>query len=66
MALLANNHPLGIIFSGILFGALRSGSEVMQMNAKVPSVLVFAIQGFVILSVVGFGTYSAHTNRRRG
>ncbi len=65
VALLANNHPLGIIFSGILFGALRSGSEVMQMNAKVPSVLVFAIQGLVILSVVAFGVYSLHTNRRR-
>lgn len=65
VALLANNHPLGIIFSGILFGALRSGSEVMQMNAKVPSVLVFAIQGLVILSVVGFGAYSMHSSRRR-
>ncbi|MCG3211946.1 MAG: hypothetical protein FOGNACKC_05592 [Anaerolineae bacterium] len=66
VALLANNHPLGIIFSGILFGALRSGSEVMQMNAKVPSVLVFAIQGLVILSVVAFGAYSLHASRRRG
>lgn len=65
VALLANNHPIGIIFSGILFGALRSGSEVMQMNAKVPSVLVFAIQGLVILSVVAFGVYTLHTNRRR-
>jgi len=57
VALLAENHPLGVIFSGILFGALRSGSEVMQMSARVPSVLVFAIQGMVILSVVGFGVY---------
>lgn len=65
VALLANNHPLGIIFSGILFGALRSGSEVMQMNARVPSVLVFAIQGLVILSVVAFGVYRLHTGRRR-
>lgn len=63
VALLANTNPLGVIFSGILFGALRSGSEVMQMNAKVPSVLVFAIQGLVILSVVAFGAYRMYTSR---
>jgi len=58
VSLLVNNNPLGVIFSGILFGALRSGSEVMQMNAKVPSALVFMIQGLVVLSVVAFGVYS--------
>ena len=65
VALLANNHPIGVIFTGILFGALRSGSEVMQMNAKIPSVMVFAIQGLVILSVVAFGVYQLHFKRRR-
>jgi ABC-type uncharacterized transport system permease subunit len=63
VALLANNNPVGVIFTGILFGALSSGSEVMQMNAKVPSVLVFAIQGIVILSVVAFGAYRIYTSR---
>jgi hypothetical protein len=33
------------------------------MNAKVPSVLVFAIQGIVILSVVAFGAYRMYTSR---
>lgn len=61
VALLANNHPLGIILSGILFGALRSGAEVMQISAKVPSVLVFVIQGLVILCVVAFGLYRVHS-----
>lgn len=58
VALLVNNNPLGVIFSGFLFGALRSGAEVMQMNAKVPSALVYMIQGLVVLSVVAFGVYS--------
>lgn len=61
VSLLANNHPLGIILSGILFGALRSGAEVMQISAKVPSVLVFVIQGLVILCVVAFGLYRLHS-----
>lgn len=51
VALLANNNPLGAIFSGLLFGALRSGSEVMQVAAGVPSVLIFIIQGLVIISI---------------
>jgi general nucleoside transport system permease protein len=59
VALLANNNPLGVIFSGILFGALRSGSEMMQITAKIPSVLVFAIQGLIILAVVAFGVYQS-------
>ena len=57
VSLLANNNPLGVIFSGILFGALRSGSDMMQITAKIPSVLVFFIQGLVILAVVAFGVY---------
>ncbi|NPV75335.1 MAG: ABC transporter permease [Anaerolineae bacterium] len=61
VSLLVNNNPLGVIFSGFLFGALRSGAEVMMMTAKVPSVLVYFIQGLVILSVVAFGAYRATT-----
>ncbi|MCC6146531.1 MAG: ABC transporter permease [Anaerolineaceae bacterium] len=61
VALLVNNNPLGVIFSSFLFGALRSGAEVMMMTAKVPSVLVSLIQGFVILSVVAFGVYRVTT-----
>lgn len=57
VALLANNNPLGTIFSGLLFGALRSGAEVMQISAGIPSVMVIAIQGLVILSVAAFGVY---------
>ena len=57
VSLLANNNPIGVIFSGILFGALRSGSDMMQITAKIPSVLVFSIQGLVILAVVAFGVY---------
>jgi simple sugar transport system permease protein len=63
VALLANNNPIGVIFTGILFGALSSGSEVMQMNARVPSVLVFAMQGIVILCVVAFGAYRMYTRQ---
>jgi ABC-type uncharacterized transport system permease subunit len=55
VALLAGNNPLGAIFSGGLFALLRSGSELLQINAQVPQVLVQVIQGIVILLVVAFG-----------
>ena len=65
VALLAGNNPLGIILSGILFGALRSGSEMMQITAKIPSVLVFAIQGLIILAVVAFGVFQMRSTRKK-
>ncbi len=65
VSLLASNNPLGIILSGILFGALRSGSEMMQITAKIPSVLVFAIQGLIILAVVAFSTLQARYQSRK-
>ena len=37
VALLASNNPLGAIFSGGLFALLRSGSELLQINAQVPA-----------------------------
>ncbi|HYF82138.1 MAG TPA: ABC transporter permease [Clostridia bacterium] len=53
VALLGNNSPIGIALSGILFGALRSGSGKMQMLAQVPSAVIYMIQGFIILFVIG-------------
>jgi simple sugar transport system permease protein len=53
VALLGNNNPIGIALSGILFGALRSGSGKMQMLAQVPSAVIYMIQGFIILFVIG-------------
>lgn len=65
VALLADTHPIGIIFTGILFGALRSGSEVMQMNVGIPSVLVIVFQGLVILSVVTFSFLRFRNKHKR-
>jgi ABC-type uncharacterized transport system permease subunit len=61
VALLANNNPLAAVASGVLFAVLRSGSELMQISAQVPQVLVFVIQGLCILSVAAFSAF-----RRRG
>jgi general nucleoside transport system permease protein len=50
VALMGRNHPLGIVFAAILFGALTQGGS--QLSFDMPNVnrdMVVAIQGFVIL-----------------
>ncbi|MEL7608258.1 MAG: ABC transporter permease [Bacillota bacterium] len=69
VALLGNNNPIGIFFSALLFGMLKSGSNKMQMSAQVPMSLVQIIQALVILFVVGreiFGfVQKARINKKR-
>ena len=52
VALLGGCHPLGIIVSGILFGALNAGGVKMQLLAKVPSASIYMIQGMIIIFAV--------------
>jgi len=58
VSLLGNNTPIGILLSAILFGALRSGAQQMQMAAQVPVAVVQIIQSLVILFVVGRELYT--------
>jgi len=53
VALLANNNPIGIIFSGILFGALTSGGLTMHIYAGVPTAIVTIIQAIIIFFIAG-------------
>jgi simple sugar transport system permease protein len=62
VSLLVGNNPFGVIFSGILFGALSTGSELMQLTAKIPSVMTFILQGLIIAFLVSF---QAVAKRRR-
>ncbi|MCX6053778.1 MAG: ABC transporter permease [Chloroflexi bacterium] len=51
LALLAQNHPLGVILTALLFGFLRSGSRVMQVRAGVPIYIINILQSFIILFI---------------
>jgi ABC-type uncharacterized transport system permease subunit len=51
-ALFGKLHPIGLILSAFLFGALSVGAETMQRATQVPSALVIALQGLVVLFVV--------------
>lgn len=52
VALLARLHPLGVILTGILFGALEAGAQGMQREAGVPAVAVQVTEAVVILVIV--------------
>jgi ABC-type uncharacterized transport system permease subunit len=52
VALLARLHPLGIVATGFLFGALEAGAGGMQREAGVPAVAVYVVEAIVILVVL--------------
>ncbi len=52
VALLANLNPLGVIVTGILFGALSAGAAAMQRDAGVPAAVVSIVEACVILAVL--------------
>ncbi len=64
VSLLVNNHPLATIISGLLFGALGAGSQVMQLNARVPAVLTFIIQGLIIAFLISFRYLDKNTGNK--
>lgn len=51
VALLAKNHPIGVIFAALLFGALSAGAGTMQLEADVPQKIITIVQALVIFFV---------------
>ncbi|MDX2192204.1 MAG: ABC transporter permease [Gemmatimonadales bacterium] len=63
VALLARLDPLGIVASGVLFGALEAGAQAMQRDAGIPSVAVYVVEALAILLVL---VADAAARRRQG
>lgn len=51
VALLGRSKPLGVLAAGLLFGALRAGSVIMQANQRVPIDIVLIVQSLVVLFI---------------
>ncbi|HTP01378.1 MAG TPA: ABC transporter permease [Anaerolineales bacterium] len=64
-ALLGNLHPLGLIPASILFGGLLVGANEMQRSVQVPSSLITAILGLVVLFVSGSAIWARRWEARR-
>jgi len=61
VALLGGLNPLGVVVTGLFFGALQGGAGAMQRSAGIPAVWVSAVEALVILSVLAVDQL-----RRRG
>jgi len=51
VALLGQKHPVGILFSGLLFGFLSAASGKLQLE-DIPKEIVTIMQGIIVLAVV--------------
>lgn len=51
VAVLGGLNPLGIVIAAILFGALTTGAQGMQIGTSVPAAIAIVAQGFVLLAV---------------
>ena len=51
VALLGRSHPVGVLFAGLLFGALEAGGRQMQVDAGVSVDLIGIIQSLIIVFI---------------
>ena len=65
VALLAKNHPVGVIASAILFSALRVGGQMMQFQTDIPSQIVMMIQAIIILLIAGENIFRYLLRRKK-
>ena len=52
IAILGNAHPLGIVLSALLFGALKVGGNLVLQTSRIPASIIGITEGLVILSVI--------------
>jgi ABC-type uncharacterized transport system permease subunit len=51
LALLGRSHPIGVVAAGILFGALRAGGQVMQVDTDLSIDLILVVQALVVMFI---------------
>ena len=64
-ALFGQLHPLGTIPASVVFGAMLVGANKMQRAVQVPSALITALNGLVVVFVVGSDIWRRRLTRRR-
>ena len=52
VALVARNHPVGIILAALLFGFLDRGAQGVQFFSQVPKEVIVILQATIILAIV--------------
>ncbi len=55
IALLGNNHPLGVVLAALLFGFMRSGATSMMLATGIPIDIVSILQALILAFVAAPG-----------
>lgn len=58
VALLARNHPLGILLAGLFYGALQTGAAYMDRTTAVPKELLNSLVAVIIFFVTAEGLFT--------
>lgn len=53
IALIASNHPIGVLIAAVGFAAMQVGVNSMQRQLSIPSAIVNILIGFVVLLILG-------------
>ena len=64
-ALFGQLHPILTIPASILFGALSVGANTMQRTVQIPSALIMALNGLVVVFVVSSEIWRKNRQRKR-
>ncbi len=51
LALLGRSHPVGVVFAGLLFGALQAGGRQMQVASNVSIDLIQVVQALIVVFI---------------
>ena len=51
LALLGNNHPVGVVLAALLFGALKNGATKMMVVSSIPIDIVTILQALILIFV---------------
>ena len=64
IALLAKNHPLGVILVSILYATLQVGANTMQRQMGIPSSIVSIVIGFIVFLVLAKDFWKLHNQAK--
>jgi general nucleoside transport system permease protein len=66
IALLAKNNPFGILAASFLFGAMRNGADLMELNSGVSKYIISLITALALLFVSAPAIINSIYSRRPG
>ena len=59
VALMASNHPAGVLVAAVGFAAMQIGANSMQRQLGIPSAIVNILTGLVVLLILGKSMFNA-------